>query len=143
MTIRNNLFVISKKDYGGTGYFLLIGSAPRNIKFDHNTIVHDGTALVYAYTGTYIGADGATHTDGTINGFECTNNVSVNGQYGFNSYGSMNGANLLNAFPGIVMQGNVLGGLYRQGRTRRTTITRSCRIHDVLRELSPGRTTTS
>ena len=110
VTIRDNLFVISKKDYGGTGYFLLIGSAPRNIKIDHNTIVHDGTTLVCAYTGTYIGADGAIHTDGTITGFEYTNNVSVNGQYGFNSYGSMNGLNLLNAFPGILMQGNVLGG---------------------------------
>ena len=55
VTVRNNLFVISKKDYGGTGYFLLIGSAPRNIHFDHNTIIHDGTTLVYAYTGTYFG----------------------------------------------------------------------------------------
>ena len=129
VTIRNNLFVISKKDYGGTGYFLLIGSAPRNIKFDHNTIVHDGTALVYAYTGTYIGADGATHSDGTIDGFEYTNNVSVNGQYGFNSYGSMNGANLLNAFPGILMQGNVLGGYTGKAYPAGQLLSRSFRIH--------------
>jgi hypothetical protein len=110
VTIRNNLFVISKKDYGGTGYFLQIGSAPRNIKFDHNTIVHDGTALISAYTGTYFTADGVTHTDGTINGFEWTHNLAVNGQYGINSYGYMNGANLSAAFPGIVMYDNVLAG---------------------------------
>jgi hypothetical protein len=110
VTVRNNLFVVSKKDYGGTGYFLLIGSAPRNILFDHNTIIHDGTTLVNAYTGTYIGGDGKTHTDGTIDGFVWTNNLSLNGQYGFNSYGSMNGAGLLAAFPGIVMHDNVLAG---------------------------------
>jgi hypothetical protein len=110
VTVRNNLFVISKRDYGGSGFFLQIGSAPRNIKFDHNTIVHDGTTLVNAYAGTYIGADGATHKDGTINGFEWTNNVSVNGQYGFNSCGAMNGVNLLTTFPAIVMHDNVLAG---------------------------------
>lgn len=110
VTVRNNLFVISKQEYGGTGFFLLIGSAPRNITFDHNTIIHDGTTLVSAYTGTYFTADGVRHSDGTINGFTWTNNLSLNGQYGFNSYGAMNGANLLTAFPGITMCGNVLAG---------------------------------
>jgi hypothetical protein len=110
VTVRNNLFVISKQEYGGTGFFLLVGSAPRNIKFDHNTIVHDGTTLVYAYTGTYLTADGVKHTDGTIDGFVWTNNLSLNGAYGFNSYGSMNGLNLLTAFPDITMHGNVLAG---------------------------------
>ena len=110
VTVRNNLFVISKKDYGGSGYFLLIGSAPRDIHFDHNTIIHDGTTLVSAYTGTYMTADGVKHTDGTINGFVWTNNLSLNGSYGFNSYGSMNCLNLLTAFPGITMYDNVLAG---------------------------------
>ena len=110
VTVRNNLFVISKKDYGGTGFFLQIGSAPRNIKFDHNTIIHDGTTLVSAYAGTYLTADGVKHTDGTINGFVWTNNLSLNGTYGFNSYGGMNGVNLLTAFPGITMHDNVLAG---------------------------------
>ncbi|MDQ3349837.1 MAG: hypothetical protein M3545_17970 [Acidobacteriota bacterium] len=110
VTVRNNLFVISKRDYGGNGFFLQIGSAPRNIKFDHNTIIHDGTTLVLAYTGTYLTADGVKHTDGTIDGFVWTNNLSVNGTYGFNSYGGMNGVNLLNAFPGITMHDNVIAG---------------------------------
>ncbi len=110
VTVRNNLFVVSKQEYGGTGFFLLIGSAPRNIQFDHNTIVHDGTTLVCAYTGTYLTADGVSHTDGTINGFEWTHNLSVNGTYGFNSYGGMNGVNLLTAFPGIQMYENVIAG---------------------------------
>jgi hypothetical protein len=110
VTVRNNLFVISKKDYGGSGYFLLIGSAPRDIHFDHNTIIHDGTTLVSAYTGTYLTADGVKHTDGTIDGFVWTNNLSLNGSYGFNSYGSMNGLNLLKAFPDITMYDNVLAG---------------------------------
>ena len=110
VTVRNNLFVISKKEYGGSGYFLLIGSAPRDIHFDHNTIIHDGTTLVSAYTGTYLTADGVKHTDGTIDGFVWTNNLSLNSSYGFNSYGSMNGLNLLKAFPDITMYDNVLAG---------------------------------
>jgi hypothetical protein len=108
--VRNNLFVISKKEYGGSGYFLLIGSAPRNIQFIHNTIIHDGTTLVSAYTGTYLMPDGLKHTDGTINGFVWTNNLSLNGSYGFNSYGSMNCLNLQAAFPNITMYDNVLAG---------------------------------
>jgi hypothetical protein len=108
--VRNNLFVISKKEYGGTGYFLLIGSAPRDIQFIHNTIIHDGTTLVSAYTGTYLMPDGLKHTDGTINGFVWTNNLSLNGSYGFNSYGSMNCLNLQAAFPDITMYDNVLAG---------------------------------
>jgi hypothetical protein len=110
VTVHNNLFVISRQAYGGTGFFLLIGSAPRNIKFDHNTIVHDGTTLVSAYTGTYFTADGVTHKDGTIDGFGWTNNLSLNGSYGFNSYGSMNGLNLSKAFPYITMHDNVIAG---------------------------------
>jgi hypothetical protein len=108
--VRNNLFVISKKDYGGSGYFLLIGSAPRGIQFIHNTIVHDGTTLVSAYTGTYLMPDGLKHTDGTIDGFVWADNLSLNGSYGFNSYGSMNCLNLLKAFPDIRMEYNVLAG---------------------------------
>jgi hypothetical protein len=104
ITIRHNLFHDVSTTLGGAGWFLLIGDEPRDIVVDHNTIDHDGTAVVYAYGGS------ATSPE-RILGFRFTNNAQRHNAYGINganaSYG--NGA-IAMYFPDSVVAGNWLQG---------------------------------
>jgi hypothetical protein len=101
ITIRHSLFYSVSSTLGGTGWFLLIGDRPRDIVVDHNTIDHDGSAVVYAHGGT----------SGPIYGFRFTNNAQRHNAYGINgadaSYG--NGA-IATYFPDGVVLGNWLQG---------------------------------
>ena len=69
ITIRNNLFEdISGRKFGGDGRLLLINGG-RNITIDHNTVLNDGSATLYAY-GT------------AVQGFVFTNNIILDNKYG-------------------------------------------------------------
>ncbi|HSL21394.1 MAG TPA: hypothetical protein VK886_07660 [Vicinamibacterales bacterium] len=101
--IRHNLlYDVNKTAWGGNGYFLLLGDEPRDIVVDHNTIVHTGTTVVYAYGGT--AADPRE-----ILGFRFTNNIARHNSYGlwstFFTYGT---AALNGYYPGATVAGNLL-----------------------------------
>jgi hypothetical protein len=105
ISIRQNLFYdVSAADWGGNGWFVLIGNEPRNIIVDHNTIDHDGGALVYAYGSTASGPR-------TILGFQFTNNLARHNNYGIagDSYGY--GNEVIRAyFPDGIINHNLLSG---------------------------------
>lgn len=102
--IQQNLFYGVSQSFGGSGWFLLIGDQPRDVVVDHNTIDHEGTAVVYAHGGT------ATAPE-TIAGFQYTNNAQRHNAYGINgaNFGFGNGV-LAAYFPESVVRGNWLSG---------------------------------
>jgi hypothetical protein len=104
IVFRHNLFYDLGTAYGGTARFLQIGDEPRDVVFDHNTIAHDGTSLVYAYGGT--SADPRE-----MYGVRFTNNAARHGAYGINGdyFGYGNGV-IDGFFPGGVVTGNYLAG---------------------------------
>lgn len=103
--IRHNLFYdVNPTTWGGGGYLLLLGDAPRDITVDHNTIVHTGTTLVYAYGGTQSALR-------PVYGFRYTNNLAKHNQYGlWSQYFSYGMEALTNYYPGAVVAGNLLSG---------------------------------
>jgi hypothetical protein len=102
--IQQNLFYGVSRAFGGTGWFMLIGDEPRDIIVDHNTIDHDGSAVLYAHGGT------ATAPE-QILGFQFTNNAVRHNSYGINGADSAFGNGVLAAyFPGSTVRGNWLSG---------------------------------
>jgi hypothetical protein len=103
IVFRHNLFYeIGGAAYGGVGRFLQIGDEAREVIFDHNTISHEGSSLVFAY--------GGTSTDPRqMHGVRFTNNAGRHGAYGiagaFFAYG--NGI-IEGFFPDGVVTGNFL-----------------------------------
>jgi hypothetical protein len=73
--ISQNLFQNVSQTLGGSGWFLLLGNAPRDITIDHNTIDADGTAVLYVYGG----ANGGIIP---VPGFTFTNNAARHNDYG-------------------------------------------------------------
>ncbi|MGH9311548.1 MAG: PKD domain-containing protein [Vicinamibacterales bacterium] len=104
IVFRNNVFEGMRKSLDGNAWFLLIGSSPRDVTIEHNTIDADGSALVYAY--------GGTSTDPQeIEGFRMVANAARHGSYGFNgSFFSYGDAILENYYPGGVLTGNYFAG---------------------------------
>ena len=95
--LENNLFDDINSAYGHTGAFLVITDGPANVRIDHNTIIHTGTAVL---------ADA-----GAISGFVYTNNFSRHNDFGiFGSGKGMGIAAMPTYFPGGVITGNVLAG---------------------------------
>jgi hypothetical protein len=103
--IRHNLvYGVSRQQYGGAGWFVLIGDEPRDIVIDHNTVDHDGSAIVYAHGGTLTAPK-------QITGFQFTNNAARHNSYGINGANLAFGNTVIAAyFPGAVVQGNWLAG---------------------------------
>ncbi len=103
--IRHNLFHdISKAQWGGNGWFLLIGDEPRDILIDHNTIDHDGTSVVYVYGKTASGPR-------KIGGFRFTNNLARHDRYGINGESFAYGSAVISAyFPDGIVDHNLLSG---------------------------------
>ncbi len=100
---RHNLFS-GVTQSSGTGWFMLIGSQPRDIVIDHNTIDHDGTAVVYAHGGTASAPE-------RIFGFVFTNNAARHNVYGINGANASTGnATISMYFPDGVIRGNWLAG---------------------------------
>jgi hypothetical protein len=102
--IRHNLFSKVTKALGGTGWWILVGDAPKNLVVDHNTIDHEGTAIVYAYGGT-------PSAPKQVTGFQFTNNAARHNEYGVNGADTGFGNDVLTTFfPGAVFKGNWLQG---------------------------------
>jgi hypothetical protein len=97
--IRHNLIADLSKSWGGKAYLATITDAPRDLTFDHNTVISpDGAGLVLA--------DGDQ-----IAGFVFTNNVARHNTYGIFGSGSSIGNNTLLAyFPNAVVTRNVMAG---------------------------------
>jgi hypothetical protein len=103
ITIRHNLFY-GLADAVGSGWFLLIGSQPRDIVVDHNTIDHDGTAVLYAHGGTAAAPE-------RILGFAFTNNAARHNSYGINgASGAAGNLTISMYFPDGDVRGNWLAG---------------------------------
>jgi hypothetical protein len=109
VVIRDNLvFDITGGTWGGTGTFAQIGGEPRDLTFDHNTVLHSGNIVTF-YSGGYITASGASVTGGPILGFVFTNNLLMHNAYGI--FGSSQGyGNQALAYyaPGAVVRRNVM-----------------------------------
>jgi hypothetical protein len=105
LRIRHNLFYdIDGKKWGGSGRFVLIGAAPRDIVFDHNTVLQSNAVL-------YIHGL-AKDPSNVVPQFSFTNNVVRHGDYGIigERGGGMGRPSIERYFPGGVVERNVLAG---------------------------------
>jgi hypothetical protein len=98
IVIRSNLFEdLDNERWGGTGYAILVVDGPRDITFDHNTILQE-------HGSGFLQADGRP-----VPGFVFTNNVVRNHTYGVMGSSRAPGNDSLNAFfPGATFTGNVI-----------------------------------
>jgi hypothetical protein len=105
LRLHDNLFYdVSKKTWGGSGVFVLLGDGPQNVVIDHNTVDHDGSTVVSVYGGTPSAPE-------TIPGFRYTNNLSRHNAYGIFGSGLTYGIVTINAyFPDSVVERNLLAG---------------------------------
>jgi hypothetical protein len=104
MLIRNNLFFDVSSDYGGNGWFLLLGDGPRDVVIDHNTVSHSGSSFVFLY--------GGSSTDPReMYSVRITNNAARHSSYGVNGdyFGYGNGV-IAGFLPGGTVTGNYLAG---------------------------------
>jgi hypothetical protein len=107
--ILNNLIYDVSTAYGSTnhpaaGMLAVIGAAPKDITFDHNTVDNDGHATISLYQGT-------TPGDWRILGFVLTNNLLRDNLYGiFGANSSPGTASLTMYTPDAYVQANAIGG---------------------------------
>jgi len=100
--VEDNLFAAITSKLGGNGWAVLIGDAPRDVTFDHNTFDFDGTTVLYAYGGK-------ASAPRPIEGFRFTNNAGRHGQYGINGADTSPGKLTMERyFPGATISGNLL-----------------------------------
>jgi hypothetical protein len=100
IVLRNNLFAdIDSENWGGNGYFALLTGGPRDITFDHNTVISD-----HGY--------GVVTMDGPpILGFTFTNNLVKHNSYGFIGSNHGIGNDSIGAFlPASIIARNVIAG---------------------------------
>lgn len=105
LEIRQNLFHdIDGPRWGGSGRFILMGGAPRDVVIDHNTVVQSG-ATVYAY-----GLE--EDPNAVIRQFVFTNNLAMHGDVGImgEAGGGMGRRSIDRYFPGGLIDHNVLAG---------------------------------
>jgi hypothetical protein len=101
ITLRNNLFydIDSTKWGGNSAKAYLIGEGVADVVIDRNTLIHNNSAVVYAYGGL------------DMPGFVYTNNISVHGTYGIMAEGGRPGLySIQQYFPGSRISNNVLAG---------------------------------
>jgi len=108
IVIRNNLVFDVSTSWNGAGIFAQIGGEPRDITFDHNTVLHDGNITSF-YSGVYTNANGVRVTAGPVVGFVFTNNLLKHNTYGIFGSGQSAGNATLNYYaPGAIVQRNVI-----------------------------------
>jgi hypothetical protein len=103
ITIANNLFVdVDKKNWAGTGDFLLIGGGAADVVVEQNTVQHNGRVIA-AYAGV--------KEPKLMEGFVFRNNLLKHNEYGVKGDSVNSGLpTLTRYFPGFVFEGNVLAG---------------------------------
>jgi hypothetical protein len=93
---------------GGSGIFAQIGGEPRDITFDHNTVLQTGH-IMSLYSGSYINASGVRVTGGPILGLVFTNHLIKHNAYGIFGSGQAYGNGSLNFYaPGAIVRRNVM-----------------------------------
>jgi hypothetical protein len=106
--IRDNLVFEVGSQWNGAGVFAQIGGEPRDLTFDHNTVLHEGNIVTF-YSGQYINSSGLRVTGGPVAGFVFTNNLLKHNAYGIFGSGQAYGNQTLAYYaPGAIVQGNVL-----------------------------------
>jgi hypothetical protein len=101
IVVRNNLFVIDRKAWGGPGDFVQIGSGPADVAIERNTVIHDGRIL------SLYGSAKASPIDGLV----FRGNVLRHNQYGVKGDGTGIGRDAFATFaPDAVFEGNVIAG---------------------------------
>jgi hypothetical protein len=108
--ITNNvLYDIGGGTWGGSGIFAQLGGQPRDITFDHNTVMQGGHMLSL-YSGSIINASGAQVPGGPIVGLVFTNNLIKHNAYGIFGSSQAYGNGSLNYYaPGAIVRRNVIG----------------------------------
>jgi hypothetical protein len=98
IVVRNNLFEdVSRARWGGEGRFLQMTDGGRDITFDHNTILQDGTSIVWV--------------SDTVQNFVFTNNIAPDYGYGIKSDGIAPGnATIAQRLPHSTIRGNIFAG---------------------------------
>jgi len=108
VAIKNNLVYDISESWNGGGIFAQIGGEPRDLTFDHNTVLHSGTIVTF-YSGSYINGSGVRVNGGPVAGFVFTNNLLRHNAYGIFGSGQAYGNGSLNYYaPGAVVRGNVI-----------------------------------
>ena len=109
VSIKNNLvFDITGSTWKGSGIFAQIGGEPRDLTFDHNTVLHSGNVVNF-YSGSYVNGSGARVTGGPILGFVFTNNLMRHNTYGIFGSGQAYGNGSINYYaPGAIVLRNVM-----------------------------------
>jgi hypothetical protein len=109
VAIRDNLvYDIASETWGGAGVFAQIGGEPREVVFDHNTVLHNGNIVTF-YAGSFVDGSGARVTGGAIAGFVFTNNLMRHNAYGIFGTGQAYGNGSIDYYaPGAVVQRNVM-----------------------------------
>ncbi len=98
--VRNNLFAdIDSEHWGGNGYFSQISGGPRDITFDHNTIISDHGSGVLQFDGP------------VVQEFSFTNNLAKANAYGIIGTSHGPGNDTISAFvPASTITQNILAG---------------------------------
>jgi PKD repeat protein len=73
--VEQNLFYDINDDEDGIGRFLIIGGGPRQVTFDHNTIVLDGTVML-------VHGKNADGTYDYVEDFQFSNNLTLHNRWG-------------------------------------------------------------
>jgi len=110
ISIENNLVydvstAYSIPNHPANGWFAILGNAPKNVTFDHNTVDHDGSNLVRLYSGV------ATTGGTAIAGLVITANSWRVNTYGIAGDHHAQGSDSLNFFaPGAKVLSNAFAG---------------------------------
>jgi hypothetical protein len=99
VAVRENLIAgLDGSLWGGDGYLLQMTDMPRDVAFDHNTIIQGFS-------------NGIAKVDGRVDGFVFTNNLTGHGQYGIIATARAPGNDSINStLPGARIVNNVIAG---------------------------------
>ena len=104
ITVRHNLFYEMRQSLGGSGWFVMMGAGPANVRIDHNTIDSESNAVLYVTGGTEYAPEAVVP-------FQFTNNAARHSDYGINGSHFAFGLGIIGQyFPGGVVSGNWLQG---------------------------------
>lgn len=128
VTVRNNLFVLNRQVFGGSGRFMLIGQGVTGVTIARNTVVSEGSSTPSASLYGY-GVDG-------VSNWSIQDNILFHGTYGvFSDQASMGNPTLTMWFHNPVFLGNVLhdarASLYPTGNAYPTWATLAAEFVDV------------
>jgi hypothetical protein len=106
--VDNLVYDIGGLVWGGSGIFAQLGGEPRDITFDHNTVLQTGH-IMSLYAGSYIDSNGVRVTGGPIAGLVFTNNLIRHNAYGIFGSGQAYGNGALNFYaPGALVRRNIM-----------------------------------